>query len=174
MKQRITAWMIALRQRQLALMQIWNTRTAREQNFMLGAGVTIAAALFYLIMINPALEGRSQLQRTLPQLRLQAAQLHAMADDVAALPAAVEQAALLSRQKLESTLRQHGLKAQSISISGDGVHLQFEDAPFAQLLECLATLQKTQQLAVSDASFSAQNKPGMVNANLQLSRQKNE
>ncbi len=177
MKQQITAWKTTVHRRQLSWMQAWNARTERERHFLLGAAIAIAATLFYLVLIAPAMDGRSHLQRTLPQLRMQAAQLQALAHDAAALPAAAVSPApssMPSRQKIESALRQHGLKAQSVSIAGDGVRLQFEDAPFAQLLECLLTLQKTQQLEVADAGFSPRDKPGMVNATLQLNRRRNE
>jgi general secretion pathway protein M len=120
------------------------------------------------------LQGRAQLQRSLPQLRMQAAQLHALADTATTLSVAMDTTSMLSRQKLEGALRQHGLKAQNVSLSGDSVRLQFDEVPFAQLLECLTTLQKTQQLVVADAAFGAKDKAGMVSATLQLNRQKDE
>lgn len=178
MKQLFAKWKTVVQQRHAVLLQTtthaWNARTAREQHFLLGAGVTIAVTLFYLILIGPALQGRAQLQRSLPQLRMQAAQLRALADTATILPVAADTTSMLSRQKLEGTLRQHGLKAQNVSISGDGVRLQFDDVPFAQLLDCLRTLQKTQQLVVADAALNAKDKAGMVSATLQLNRQKDE
>lgn len=178
MKKTFSTWLAAAQQRRAAWQQsaaqAWNARTAREQHFLIGAGVALVVILFYLILIAPALQGRAQLQRNLPQLRLQAAQLKALADTATALPVAADTTSMLSRQKLEGTLRQHGLKAQNVSISGDSVRLQFDEAPFAQLLECLATLQKTQQLVVADAAFGAKDKAGMVSATLQLNRQKDE
>lgn len=174
MKQRIAIWKVRLLQRRSAWMHLWHERTARERHALLGAAAVIAVALFYLILIAPALEGRAQLQRSLPQLRLQAAQLHALSDEATALPASTDAPAMLSRPKLEAVLRQQGLKAQNINLNGDSVRLQFDDAPFAQLIECLDTLQKTQQLVVVDAAFSAKDKPGMVGATLQLNRQNHD
>ena len=178
MKQLFAKWKTVMQQRHAVLLQTaihaWHARTAREQHFLLGAGVAIAVTLFYLILIAPALQGRAQLQRGLPQLRMQAAQLRALADTATALPVAADTPSMLSRQKLEGTLRQHGLKAQNVSISGDSVRLQFDDVPFAQLLDCLRTLQKTQQLVVADAALNAKDKAGMVGAALQLNRQKDE
>lgn len=163
-------WKTGFQQRRAALSTLWQTRTERERQFLLVGGIALTATLFYLMALAPALEGRAQLQRSLPQLRLQAAQLRALADEAAALPAPAESPAMPSRQKVESALRQHGLKAQNIAVSGDGVRLQFDDVPFASLIDFLTTLQKTQQLAVADASFAAKDKPGIVGATLQLAR----
>ena len=174
MNRQLAAWQSNLLQRQTSMTQAWRSRTPRERNFLFLAAMLIITTLFFLLLLLPALEGRAQLQRSLPQLRIQAAQLRGMANDVAELPPATEQASPLSRKKVESVLQQHGLKAQAIDISDNSVRLQFKETPFAPLLDCLETLQKVQQLSVADASFSTQNKAGTVNATLQLNRQINE
>ncbi|MDB5962049.1 MAG: ral secretion pathway protein GspM, partial [Massilia sp.] len=57
----------------------WIARTEQERKFLvIGAGVVVGA-LVYLLFISPAVTGRAQLEKSLPQLRQDAAQLRSMA-----------------------------------------------------------------------------------------------
>jgi hypothetical protein len=46
----------------------WLARTAQERRFLTIGGAVALAALLYLILVEPAVDGRAQLRRTLPQL----------------------------------------------------------------------------------------------------------
>src|SRR3569623_2455854 len=63
----------------------WAARNKREQNLLAVAAVVIVFGLFYLLLIDPALGGRKDLEKALPALRQQSAELQAMARDVSAI-----------------------------------------------------------------------------------------
>ena len=57
----------------------WMARTEQERKFLsIGAGVALCA-LVYALFIGPALDGRAELRRALPEMRLQAAAMQALA-----------------------------------------------------------------------------------------------
>lgn len=64
---------------------LWLARTEQERRFLGVGGAVVLLALLYLILVDPAVEGRAQLRRTLPQLRQQAAELQAMAQEAGRL-----------------------------------------------------------------------------------------
>jgi general secretion pathway protein M len=64
---------------------LWLARTEQERRFLAIGGAVVLAALLYLLLVDPAIEGRAQLRRQLPQLRQQAAELQAMAQEAATL-----------------------------------------------------------------------------------------
>jgi len=54
---------------------LWLARTEQERRFLAVGGAVALAALLYLLLVEPAVEGRAQLRRALPQLRQQAAEV---------------------------------------------------------------------------------------------------
>lgn len=149
----------------------WAERNQRERILLALAGVVVLFGLLYLLLIDPALQGRTQLNKNLPVLRSQAVQLQVLAKQAAALPAAAKlgsAAAGVSKKSIEAALQKNGLKAQSVVWSGDFARLQFTEIPFGVLLDALQALQKTMQLAVVEASVTATAVAGNVNASLSL------
>jgi general secretion pathway protein M len=58
---------------------ILGARTEQERTFLRVGGLVLGAALFYSVLVGPALEGRDKLRKALPELRQQAAELQALA-----------------------------------------------------------------------------------------------
>jgi hypothetical protein len=82
---------------------LWLARTEQERRFLAIGGAVVLLALLYLILVDPAVEGRAQLRRSLPQLRQQAAELQAMAQEAGKLAAAPAPRSRRSRAKAVNT-----------------------------------------------------------------------
>lgn len=158
----------------------WAARNRRERILLALGFAVVLFGLLYLLLMAPALQGRSQLHKNLPVMRQQAAQLQVLAKQAAALPAATAPAAAgISKESIEAALQKNGLQAQSVVWSGDFARLQFAAVPFGALLDALQALQKTMRLTVVEASVTATTTDatmatmaGNVNASLSLRAQK--
>jgi general secretion pathway protein M len=162
-------YLAALKESSLAF---WQERKPRERKALgLGAAVVIAS-LLYAVVIAPAIEGRQQLEKALPSLRRQAAELQALSSEATPLvPAGATPSPAPTRQSIESSLRDRGLKAQSVVVEGGLSRVQLTAVSFSSLLAWLNDLQRTARLAVVDASIVAQPAADTVNATLTLKQQ---
>lgn len=154
----------------------WRQREPRERR-LLGAALAIAAlGLLYLLLIEPAMEARAQLQKSLPVLRQQVGQMQEMARELRA--SAVDQNApqleIVSRENIESSLERAGLNAQNLTVSGDTARVQFSDASFSTILVWLDQVRQSLALTVEESSIVAQTQLDLVNANLTLRQQRRE
>jgi general secretion pathway protein M len=150
----------------------WAERNLREQRMLLAGMAAILAALIYLLLVSPAQTGIARYNRSLPEMRQQVAQLQALTQEAVSLPQGDAAAsAPLTREGLEASLQRRGLKAE-ISVSGEIVRLQFAGASFSSLTEWMNEVRTGFQLAVSEATVTAQPTPDIVNASLVLRQQR--
>lgn len=151
----------------------WAERNLREQRMLLAGMAAILAALIYLLLVSPAQTGIARYNRSLPELRQQVAQLQALTQEAVSLPQgdAGAASAPLTREGLDASLQRRGLKAE-VSVSGETVRLQFAGASFSNLTEWLNEVRAGFQLAVSEATVTAQPTPDIVNASLVLRQQR--
>jgi general secretion pathway protein M len=156
-----------------SIAQFWQERDAREQRILLAAAALIVLLLVYLLLINPALTGRSQLDKTLPLQRQQAAELQVLASQAGALAQAqaASPAAPVSKESIAAALARHSLKAQSVLLTGDMVKLQLTGVSFAATVNWLDDMQRSARLVATDAHVEAQEKIDIVNATLTLRQQ---
>jgi general secretion pathway protein M len=153
----------------------WSGREKREQNLLVAAAVVIVAGLFYLLLIDPALSGRRILEKQLPALRQQAAQMQALAREASGLSGkAAAPVPALSREAVESSLAAKGLTAQNLAVTGELVKLQMNGVSFANTVDWLQEVHKSLRLSVTDASVEAQQPADTVNANLTLHQQRGD
>lgn len=151
----------------------WQSRTLRERRWLLAGAIMLTGWLSWSVIIDPAIRTRRQMQQQLPELRAQSARMQALIREVNALPAAAAPTAdrsALSREGLERSLTEAGLRAQHITITGNAVTLNFSDQPFSALTDWLQTMQREQHLSVSEATVSARERPDRVDATLSLQR----
>ncbi|HEY0665521.1 MAG TPA: type II secretion system protein M [Gallionella sp.] len=152
-----------------AVLEFWAARAPRERT-ILGIGATVVVlALVQLILIDPALSGRKKLNRDLPTLRQQLAQLQALGKEAAALsakPSAPLPA--VTRESLETALTRVGLAPQGVTVNGNIVQVKLTSVPFSGLLNWLDEMQKDTQLAVADADITVLPQPDRVDAVLSL------
>jgi general secretion pathway protein M len=147
----------------------WQARTEQERSFLGVGGAVLGLALFYAVLIAPALEGRAKLNLELPQLRQQAAELQALALEAASLRGqTVIAPPPMSRDGISAGLTARGLTAQSITMTGEYAKLQLNGVSFAGLITWLDAIRADGRITVQDASITAQSTPGLVNATLTL------
>lgn len=148
---------------------LWLGRTEQERRFLAVGGAVVLLALLYLVLVAPAMEGRAQLRRTLPQLRVQAAELQAMAQEAASLAhAPATQVAPLTRETVSTSLSGRGLTPQSLSMTGEYIKLQLTNVSFANLAAWLDEQRRANRVLVQDAVVTALPVAGQVDANLTL------
>jgi general secretion pathway protein M len=153
----------------LSFSEFWAARNAREQSMLAVAALVVTFGLAYAVLIDPALGGREQLNRSLPVLRQQVAQMRALSNQAAALSAKpVAPPMPMSRENIEAALARNGLKAQSVMLSGDFAKVQLGSVSFANTLYWLDDMQKTSRLSATDANIVALDKPDTINATFTL------
>lgn len=153
----------------------WNDRSVKERKQMLAIGSVILAALIYLLLLEPALHGRAQLRKALPELRQKSAEMQQLAQQAAALGANVAAPPpLLSKESLEAGLTARGLKAQSVVVTEEVVRVQLNTASFAAMVDWLDDMQKTARLSVLDSIITALPGSDTVSATLTMRQQKSD
>ena len=160
----------ALRERALAY---WLARTEQERKFLGVGAAIVVVSLVYALLLAPALEGRDTLQRSLPALRQQAAQLQTLAAEASTLAATPAPAAPpMTREALLASMGQRGLTAGSITMTGEYAKVQLNGVSFANLVSWLDAQRRENRIQVQDAAFTALAAVGQVDATLTL-RQNN-
>jgi len=158
-----------LNQSRQSLAEFWIAREARERAMLTVAAGAVALGLFYAWLIDPALTGRDQMNKNLPELRRQVAQLQVLSKEAAAFSGkAASPVTAMSEESIKTALARKGLKPQSVTLSGDLAKVQLATVSFAGTLAWLDDMQKTARLSVVDASIVALAQPDMVNATLTL------
>jgi len=162
----------ALKQSAVAL---WRERRESERIALTCAAMVVVAALVYALVLAPVIAARQRLEESLPALRLQAAEMQMLAKDAGryardgATPPVVA-----TRDTIEASLRDKGLKAQSITVDGGLARVQLTAVSFSSLLQWLDDARTSARLTVVDATIAAQPGADSVNAALTLQQQKSE
>jgi general secretion pathway protein M len=158
-----------------SLFSFWNERNKREQNMLAAAIAVVVIGLIYALLIDPAIAGRADLEKKLPAMRQQAAEVQALAKETAGLISTSTVAPPpVSKESIESSLTKKGLKPQSVSLSGDLAKVQLNGVSFSATADWLNEMQKTARLAVVDATVEAQSQLDTVNATFSLRQQRGE
>lgn len=147
----------------------WQARTEQERKLLRIGGIVVGLGLFYGVLVDPALSGRAALQKTLPELHQQAAAMQNMAREAQALQGQNTIAPTpMTRDNLTTGLAARGLTAQSLNVTGEYAKVQFNGAQYAAVVAWLDAIRVESRIAVTEASFTAQDAPGVVNASLTL------
>ncbi len=150
----------------------WAVRNARERTILLVGGTVVLLGLLYMILFAPALKGRAQLNKSLPEQTQRVAQMRAMATQAADLKgAAAVPVDPVSQDTVSASLVAHGLKAKSLSVSDGVVRVQFDPVSFAGVFDWVNEQQKTTHLTVVEANFIGSAQIDIVNATLTLKQQ---
>ncbi len=133
----------------------WSARDARERKLLLLMTASVLLAVIYLLLINPALTGRAQLQKRLPVLRQQAAELHVLARQAVELRNSQNAASTEAptEDSVGSAMVRSGLKPQSVMQTGNAVKVQLTSAPFSGIISWLNDMQQSAGLVVADAQI---------------------
>ena len=155
-----------LRERVLAY---WLARTDQERKFLAAGAAIVLVSLVYALLLAPALEGRASLQRSLPALRQQAAQLQTLAAEATTLSAnPAPPAPPMTREALMASMGQRGLTAGSVTMTGEYAKVQFNGVSFANLVGWLDAQRRENRIQVQDGAFTALAAVGQVDATLTL------
>ena len=147
----------------------WLARTEQERKYLTVGGAVVLATLVYTILIDPALTGRTELRRALPELRQQAAELQALALEASQLAARpVTQPTPMTRESLSASLAASSITPQALTMTGEFAKLQVTNVSFANLVMWLDAQRRENRIAVQDMTVTAQGAPGQVDASLTL------
>jgi general secretion pathway protein M len=164
-----------LNQSMQSFSEFWAARDTRERMMIAVAAIVAALGLTFTLLIAPALAGREQLGKNMPELRQQVAQMQAMSKEAAEISGKpAPPMAAMSKESIEAALARKGLKTQSVILAGDRIKVQLVAASFADTLGWLDDMQKTTFLSVIDANIVALPQTDKVDATLTLHQQRNE
>jgi general secretion pathway protein M len=147
----------------------WLARTEQERKYLAAGAAVVLLALVYMLFIDPALSGRAQLRKDLPQLRQQASQMRALAleaGELARQPA--PQVVPMTRESLTASLAARSMAPQSLTMTGEYAKLQLNGVAFANLVAWLDSERREHRVLVQDAAIMAQTPEGQVDALLTL------
>lgn len=153
----------------------WRAASARERRLLTGAGALLAASFVFLVLVEPAWQGRTALARELPALREQLARMVALREELRQLgqePAGNAEAGGLRTRvpQLESSLRAAGLEPalRKLELQGELLELRFAAAPHEAWFAWLAGLSGEMRLRVVDLSITREAGPGLISARVVL------
>ncbi len=153
-----------------ALSRFWVERNARERRILIAGSILLLLLLCWLLLIEPALDGRAYWRQRLPVLRAERAQMQLLARQTGTTSTPSRAAPPLDRPALERSLAAAGLKPQSLTMTDGLVRTHFTDVSFVALTDWLQQSQRNAQLAVSEATVSARTRVDRVDATLALRR----
>jgi len=155
--------------------KFWSMRDARERKVLIATSLLLLLTLIYAMLIAPALNGREQLSKSLPQLRQQVAQLQALSKKATELSGKPRQTVEnISRENMAAALARNNLKSQTLHLNGDHVTLRLTSASFASTLSWLNEMQTTAQLIVLEAKIVALPQLDKVDVTMTLRQARNE
>jgi general secretion pathway protein M len=157
------------------LSAFWQEREVRERKAIILAGVAILLTLIWLLLLNPPLVGRVQLDKSLPVLRQQAAELQGMAGEAARLTQQAAPPAMpLTRESVEASLARQGLKARTVLVTGDMLKVELTSASFAALMTWLDDMGRSARTTVVESAIDVQPAVDTVNAAISLRQQSSD
>jgi general secretion pathway protein M len=159
----------AVRQLRDQLSLYWLARTEQERKYLTVGGATVLGALIYSLFIAPALNGRDQLEKQLPELRVRAAKMQALALEAGELArVAPVQAAPMSKESLSASLVARSLTAESVTVSGETARVQLNGVSFAGMFSWLDAQRRESRIEAVDVAITAGTPAGQVDAVLTL------
>ncbi len=153
----------------------WMARTEQERKFLGIGGAFALLALVYAVFIAPALDGRTELTKALPELRQKASSMQALsaeAIELARRPA--PQVTPMSKETLTASLLTRSITAQSVVMSGEFAKLQLNGVSFANMYSWLEAQRREHRIQVEDIAVTASTPLGNVDAVLTLRQNSGE
>lgn len=153
----------------------WTARSDRERKQLILALLVAALGLSYILLIEPAYVGRAKLAKSLPALRLQAAELRSLSASAKSLAGVnAPPPPDMTQEAITAAITRNGVTPQTVAVTGNLAKIQLSSASFAGMVTWLDDMQKTMRVTVVDANVTALAQPDTVNATLTLRQQKNE
>jgi general secretion pathway protein M len=147
----------------------WLARTEQERKYLTVGGATLVGALVYMLFIGPAVDGKAKLNKQLPQLRVEAATMQALAQEAGELASRPAPAVTpMTRESLTAGLTARGITPGSLVITGEFAKIQLTGVAFANLYSWLDAQRRENRIGVEDISVTAATPEGQVDAQLTL------
>lgn len=164
-----------MRQLKDQFMLYWMARTEQERKFLGIGGAVALAALVYALFIAPALDGRAQLHKALPELRIKAANMQALALEAGELARRpTPQVTPMSKETLSASLATRSITPVSVVMSGEFAKLQLNGVSFANLYSWLDAQRREHRIQVEDIAVTAGTPVGNVDVVLTLRQNSGE
>ena len=155
----------------------FNALQPRERIVIIAGAILVLVVAVYVLALAPLYGAVNAQAKRVTQKEGDLAWMRSVAGEVAVLSANAPSQPAPSNESLvvliDRTARECGLGA---SLTGQtpngerGIRVRLEGAEFDKLMVCLATLQQVHSVDVESASIDRTGKPGLVNANLVLTR----
>lgn len=159
------------------LKQRFNTLQPRERIIVLGGAILVLVTAVYVLGLAPLYAAVNAQAKRVDQKEGDLAWMRSVAGEVAMLSASAPSRPGPSNESLvvliDRAARECGLGS---SLTGQtpngerGIRVRLEAAEFDKLMVCLGTLQQMHAVEVESATIDRTGKPGLVNANLVLTR----
>jgi general secretion pathway protein M len=155
----------------------FNTLQPRERIIIIAGAILVLVVAVYVLALAPLYSAVNAQAKRVTQKEGDLAWMRSVAGEVAVLSANAPSRPGSSNESLvvliDRIARECGLGA---SLTGQtpngerGIRVRLEGAEFDKLMVCLGTLQQVHAVDVESASIDRTAKPGLVNANLVLTR----
>lgn len=154
-----------------------NKLQPRERIIVIGGAILVLVTAVYVLGLAPLYAAVNAQAKRVEQKEGDLAWMRSVAGEVAMLSASAPSRPGPSNESLvvliDRTARECGLGS---SLTGQtpngerGIRVRLEGAEFDKLMVCLGTLQQVHAVDVESANIDRTGKPGLVNANLVLTR----
>lgn len=155
----------------------FNTLKPRERIIVISGAVLVLVSAIYFLGLGPLYAAVNAQAKRVEQKEGDLAWMRSVSGEVAVLSAAAPVHAGPTNESLvvliDRAARECGLGS---SLTGQtpngerGIRVRLEAAEFDKLMVCLGTLQQVHAIDVESATIDRTGKPGLVNANLVLTR----
>ena len=154
-----------------------NALQPRERIIVIGGAILVLVTAVYVLGLAPLYAAVSAQAKRVEQKEGDLAWMRSVAGEVAMLSASAPSRPGASNESLvvliDRAARECGLGS---SLTGqtpngeNGIRVRLESAEFDKIMVCLGTLQQIHAVDVESATIDRTGKPGLVNANLVLTR----
>lgn len=154
-----------------------NALQPRERILVLGGGILVLIVAAYVLVLSPLYTAVDKQAKRVAQKEGDLAWMRSVSGEVAVLSANAPSRPGPSNESMvvliDRAARECGLGS---SLTGQtpngerGIRVRLEAAEFDKLMVCLGTLQQVHSVDVESATIDRTAKPGLVNANLVLTR----
>ena len=155
----------------------FNALQPRERIIIIGGAVLVLLVAIYVLALAPLYGAVSAQAKRVAQKEGDLAWMRSVSGEVAVLSANAPSRPGPSNESLvvliDRAARECGLGASLTGQTPNGEHgirVRLESAEFDKLMVCLGTLQQVHAVDVESATIDRTAKPGLVNANLVLTR----
>ena len=143
------------------LLQKWASLAPRDRRMLVIAGAFLGVIIFWQLLLEPAWVGRQRLEKSLPKLRAEVAQMDSLAVEARELANAAEAPA--------ESLAGRGMDKEmaKVQAQGDIIEVRFRQAPFENWVFWLDGAVRETRTRIVDLSVTRES-PGVFSGRIAL------